>query len=139
MKTIQTIFHLASGNRSGNCQSGAQPRTRSAFMRKDLLAIGLGLVLSSFTVGSSLAAGGAVTLRGHVPTVVAQGRAQAQGRLAGDTTLNLSLGLPLRNREALANLLAQISDPKSPSYAHYLTPQQFTELFGPTEQDYQAV
>ena len=26
-----------------------------------------------------------------------------------------------------------------PNYHHYLTPEQFTERFGPTEQDYQAV
>jgi hypothetical protein len=108
-------------------------------MRKDLLAIGLGMFLSSVTVFSSSAAPGNVTLRGHVPAIVAQGRAQERGHLPGDTTVNLSLGLPLRNREALTNLLAQISDPKSPNYAHYLTPQQFTELFGPTEKDYQAV
>jgi uncharacterized repeat protein (TIGR01451 family) len=108
-------------------------------MRKDLLAIGLGMVLSSVTVFSSLAADGTVTLRNHVPNVVAQGKAKAKGHLAGDTTLNLSLGLPLRNREALTNLLAQIYDPKSPNYGHYLTTQQFTDAFGPTEEDYRGV
>jgi uncharacterized repeat protein (TIGR01451 family) len=134
-----TIFHMISGNDSGRSRFGAQPRTRSAFMRKDLLAIGLGMFLSGVTVFSSSAAPGDVTLRGHVPAVVAQGRAQARGHLPGDTTLNLSLGLPLRNREALTNLIAQVSDPKSPTYGHYLTPQQFTEFFSPTEKDYQDV
>src|SRR6185503_20071627 len=105
MKMIHTIVHMNSGNRSDRSRFGAFNRTRSAFMRKDLLAIGLGAVLSSVTVFSSLAADGTVTLRNHVPRVVAQGRAQAEGHVAGDTTLNLSLGLPLRNQGALSNLL----------------------------------
>src|SRR5579862_4697427 len=49
--------------------------------------------------------------------------------------LNLAIGLPLRNREALNQVLRQIYDPTSPDYHHYLTPEQFTEQFGPTEQD----
>ena len=60
-------------------------------------------------------------------------------RLAGSKRLPLAIGLPLRNREGLTNLLRQISDPASPLYHQYLTPEQFTERFGPTEQDYQAV
>jgi len=75
-------------------------------MRKDLLAIGLGAVLSSVTVFSSLAADGTVTLRNHVPRVVAQGKAQVRGHVAENATLNLSLGLPLRNRAALTNFTA---------------------------------
>lgn len=61
------------------------------------------------------------------------------GTLPGSQTLNLAIGLPLRNREALTNLLEQLYDPTSPSYHQYLTPTQFTEQFGPTEQDYEAV
>src|SRR5262249_24793073 len=36
-------------------------------------------------------------------------------------------------------LLQQIYNPASSNYHHYLTTQQFTEKFGPTEHDYQAV
>jgi uncharacterized repeat protein (TIGR03803 family) len=53
--------------------------------------------------------------------------------------LNLSIGLPLRNRETLTNMLQQIYDPASPNYRHYLTQEQFTEQFGPTQKDYDAV
>jgi hypothetical protein len=76
-------------------------------------------------------------LHGHVPAAAA--RAQPLGRLQNSTRLNLAIGLPLRNREALANLLKQIYDPTSPNYHRYLTSEQFTEMFGPTEQDYEAV
>ena len=36
-------------------------------------------------------------------------------------------------------LLTRLSDPDSPDYRHYLSVAEFTEQFGPTEQDYQAV
>lgn len=47
--------------------------------------------------------------------------------------------MPLRNQEALTNLLRQLYDPANPNFRHYLSPEQFTERFGPTERDYQAV
>ena len=53
--------------------------------------------------------------------------------------MKLAIGLPLRNKEGLTNLLQGIYDPASPDYHHYLTPAQFAERFGPTEQDYRAV
>ena len=60
-------------------------------------------------------------------------------RLPDSTRLHLAIGLPLRNREGLTNLLKQIYDPKSPHYHQYLTPEQFTERFGPAERDYDAL
>jgi len=53
--------------------------------------------------------------------------------------LNLAIGLPLRNREGLINLLQQLYDPASTNFHQFLTPQEFTKRFGPTEQDYTAV
>ena len=60
-------------------------------------------------------------------------------RLAGDERLDLAIGLPLRNRPALRDLLQQLYDPTSPLFRIYLSPAQFAEQFGPTEQEYQAV
>ena len=76
-------------------------------------------------------------LRGHVPAVLA--RLQPLGRLVATNRLKLAIGLPLRNPEALAQLLQQLSDPAHPNYRHYLTPEEFAAKFGPTEQDYAAV
>ncbi len=76
-------------------------------------------------------------MRGHVPAVVAG--LKPMGDLPGTNRLSLAIGLPLRNREALTNLLGQIYDPASPNYHRYLTPEQFTAQFGPTEMDYQKV
>ena len=64
---------------------------------------------------------------------------QPIGNLPAETNLNLAIGLPLRNRKALTTLLQQISDPSSPNYRHYLTPEQFTEQFGPAPEQYAAV
>jgi hypothetical protein len=76
-------------------------------------------------------------LRGQVPAVVSQ--LQPVERLASERHLNLAIGLPLRNQAGLTALLQQLNDPASPNYRQWLTPEQFTEKFGPTEADYQAV
>jgi uncharacterized repeat protein (TIGR01451 family) len=107
-------------------------------IRKSLLAVGLSLIMPVVAVFSSVAAdSGMKTLHGHVPAIVSQSR--DTGRLPATTTLNLAIGLPLRNREALTNLLQQVYDPSSPNYHHYLSPEQFTEKFGPTKEEYQEV
>src|ERR1035438_860334 len=73
----------------------------------------------------------------HVPEAVA--RLTPVGNLPDAQRLNLAIGLPLRNQPELDSLLQQISDPASPNYRHYLTPEQFTARFGPTDADYQAL
>ena len=78
-------------------------------------------------------------LRGHVPCAVREMKLQPTGRLPGAQILNLAIGLKLRNIDALERLLRELDDPSSPNYRHYLTPEQFAEQFGPSEQDYQAV
>ena len=77
--------------------------------------------------------------RVHIQMPAAAAHLQPLGPLGSSQQLDLAIGLPLRNREALANLLQQIYDPASPNYHHFLTPEQFAEQFGPTKQDYQAV
>lgn len=107
-------------------------------MRNRIFKMAAGLAVLAAAVLSSAAAPPAMkSLRGEVPAVVA--RSQAKGLLAATNNLYLAIGLPLRNPEMLTNLLQQIYDPASPIYHHYLTPEQFTEQFGPTEEDYQKV
>jgi uncharacterized repeat protein (TIGR01451 family) len=76
-------------------------------------------------------------LSGHIPAAVA--KLTPLGRENGSDRLKLAIGLPLRNQDELTNLLQQIYDPASPNYHHYLTPEEFTARFGPTEEDYQEV
>jgi subtilase family serine protease len=75
----------------------------------------------------------------HIPDLVRNGQASAVGQLETDHPLHLVISLPLRNEDALDTLLQQIYDPQSPNFHHYLTPQQFTDGFGPAQQDYDAV
>ena len=77
------------------------------------------------------------SIGGHVPP--AAKTAQPAGRLSQVQQLNLALGLPLRNRPQLDSLLERLYDPASPDFHQYLTQQQFTERFSPTEQQYQGV
>jgi len=77
------------------------------------------------------------TLPGHVPEVV--GRLRPLSDLAARTNLQLAVGLPLRNKTALTNLIEALYNPANPKFHHYLTTAQFTEQFGPTKEDYQKV
>jgi uncharacterized repeat protein (TIGR01451 family) len=107
-------------------------------MNKTFFKIGLGLLaLAGMAWPSRGAVTGMKTLTGHVPAVVSQ--LAPVGRLSATNRLHLAIGLPLRNQEALTNLLRQLYDPSSPNYQHYLTPDEFTAQFGPTPGDYQAV
>jgi hypothetical protein len=91
-----------------------------------------------FTLSSGINAnGGWKTLPGHVPAAVA--RLNPGGRLPATNDLDLAIGLPLRNPVALDKLLQELYDPASTNFHRYLTPVQFSEQFGPTEQDYQRV
>lgn len=74
---------------------------------------------------------------GHVPAAVS--RLSPISRLPETNHLRLVIGLPLRNQAALAALLSEIHDPSSTNYHQWLTPEQFTERFGPGEEDYQKV
>jgi subtilase family serine protease len=76
---------------------------------------------------------------GQVPAVVARGQVVPLGRVPGTATLRLALGLPLRDRAGLTNLLAALYNPASPEFHRYLTPAEFTARFGPTPADYAAV
>jgi uncharacterized repeat protein (TIGR01451 family) len=107
-------------------------------MRKNLFKVGLALLLSGGVIFADTAANAAlVTLSGHVPAVVSQ--LTPKGLLPDTNRLSLAIGLPLRNQGDLSNLLQQVYDPSSTNYHKYLTPDQFTARFGPTEQDYQSV
>ena len=80
-----------------------------------------------------------LTMTRHVPEAVASGKARWVGPLLPTQRLSLAISLPLRNENGLNDLLQQIYDPSSPGYRHYLSVQEFTERFGPTAADYEAV
>jgi kumamolisin len=75
----------------------------------------------------------------HVRDVVANGQAKSVGRLPATQPMRLVLVLPHRNQPALDNFLKDLYDPSSPSYRQFLTVEEFTSRFGPTQEDYDAV
>ncbi len=79
------------------------------------------------------------TLRHHVRPAVSSGQALPVAALDPSQRLNLAIMLPLRNQDELSTLLANLYDPNSASYRHFLTVAQFTEQFGPSAADYQSV
>ena len=94
------------------------------------------LLLSLIVLGASLAQAH-VTLPGHVPAAARS--LLPIGSLPQQNKMNLAFGLPIRDQAGLTAFLQELADPNSPNYRQYLTPQQFVERFGPTEQDYQNV
>jgi subtilase family serine protease len=77
------------------------------------------------------------TLAGHIPPTVSQ--LVPAGNLPATNELRLAIGLPLRNPDALTNLIARMYDPADSNYRRFLTPQEFTERFGPTIAQYDRV
>ena len=75
----------------------------------------------------------------HVRPTTQEGTARSLGSLSATQTLRLVITLPLRNQDQLDQLLENLYDPGSPSYRQFLTVDQFTEQFGPTQQEYDAV
>ncbi|MGB7266393.1 MAG: S53 family peptidase, partial [Terracidiphilus sp.] len=61
------------------------------------------------------------------------------GQLSAAQSMNLVITLPLRNQDQLDQFLKDAYDPSSPSYRQFLTLEQFTARFGPTQQEYDAV
>ena len=70
---------------------------------------------------------------------VRNGQAQQNGRLASSEILKLDLVLPLRDEAGLDSFLSAVNNPASRLYRQFVTPQEFTARFGPTQADYDAV
>ena len=76
-------------------------------------------------------------VKDHAPSITRH--LSSVGRLDSRIRLDLAIGLPLRNRERLTNMLEELYTPGSANFRHYLTPDQFASSFGPSQEDYQKV
>jgi subtilase family serine protease len=75
----------------------------------------------------------------HMREEVRLGAAQPMSRMTQQQTMNLDLVLPLSNSAGLESFLADIYNPASPNFHHFLTPQEFSAKFGPTQAQYEEV
>ena len=75
----------------------------------------------------------------HVRDEVAGGQARLLGRLPADQTLQFDMVLPLRDRAGLQSFIREQYDPTSPFYHLFLTPQEVTQRFGPSQADWDSL
>jgi len=75
----------------------------------------------------------------HVREAVLSGLATPIGHLPANQAMSLDIVLPLRDPADLESFLGDIYNPNSGNYHHYVTVSEFTEKFGPSQADYDAV
>jgi subtilase family serine protease len=85
------------------------------------------------------AAQGQTLMTRHTREAVTSGQARFVNRMPAAQSLRLDILLPLGNPAALENFLAEVYNPNSPAYRHFVTPQEFTARFGPSAADYEEV
>ena len=105
--------------------------------RISLILLAIGALISIVAMNTQAQAQSLMTR--HVREAVLDGQALSVGRLPATQTMQLNIVLPLRNQAELDNFLRELSDPSSGMYRRFLTVPEFTERFGPTQADYDAV
>ncbi len=88
------------------------------------------------TSATSVALCALATLSLSLPSdALVPSKAKDLGVADQDSIAHFNVYLPLTHTDALATLLAEQTDPGSPNYHHWLTPQQFKERFGAKSAD----
>lgn len=75
----------------------------------------------------------------HIRDVQTNGQAAAVGRLPASQVMQIDLVMPVPDRAAVQRFLADVYNPNSPNYRHFLTPAQFQQRFGVSATDHQAL
>jgi uncharacterized repeat protein (TIGR01451 family) len=112
-------------------------RTSRSFRIRPAIFRGLVAAIFLSFVATTLCRAADRTLFGHVPPPVRN--LTPMDRLDPTKHLGLAISLPLRNTNALTNLIRELYDPASTNYHQYLTTEEFTEQFGPVASDYQRL
>jgi subtilase family serine protease len=107
------------------------------FRRLGIITIAI-LAILSLANNLSQAQSQSVLTR-HVRQVILDGEAQYVSRLAATQSIHFDVVLPLRDRGGLENFLEELRDPASPLFHQFLTPQEFTARFGPSQEDWNAL
>ena len=75
----------------------------------------------------------------HVREAVVNGQAPLVGLLPATQSLLFDIALPLRDRPGLQGFIREQYDPASPHFHQFLTPQEVTARFGPSQADWDAL
>jgi subtilase family serine protease len=98
-----------------------------------LLIVGAGIAVK----GGVAQADTPVAVDNHVDPAISQ--SQLVQTAPESQPLDISVGLQIRHKDEFDNLLGAMYDPASPTYQQYLTPDQFTQEFAPTDDQVQQV
>jgi kumamolisin len=97
----------------------------------------LGAAISAVLAAANAQAGALMTR--HMREEVRIGAAQPMARMEARQVMNLNIVLPLGDPAGLDSFLADVYNPASPNFHHFLTVAEFTQKFGPTQEDYDSV
>jgi kumamolisin len=75
----------------------------------------------------------------HMRDEVRTGAAQPLSSLSQNQTMSLDIVLALRDQAGLNSFLQDVYNPSSANFHHFLSVQEFTARFGPTQEQYDAV
>jgi kumamolisin len=75
----------------------------------------------------------------HVREVVLNRQAPSIGRLPATQSIKFDIVLPMRDPAGFESFLQELYNPSSPFYHQFLTPQDFTARFGPSQENYNAL
>ncbi|MFF4384055.1 protease pro-enzyme activation domain-containing protein [Kitasatospora sp. NPDC001547] len=95
----------------------------------------LPLTAVSLGVSTAQAATPNASPRVALPNTVnpAVAHSEKKGDVPAAQQISVSVSLKLRDTDALDRFLTAVTTPGTPEYGHYLTPEQFTARFGPTQ------
>jgi xanthomonalisin len=140
---IQTALHLATyapfvpGTASwySQCLGGSQYTSDGHFgvyVRGNLV-----FGSSGIAAPSCRAPHGSQQLDGHVTPAIAN--APIVGPVPPSTPIHLAIALPTQDPQGLAATIAQIYDPTSPQFHHFLTQDDFVTQFSASSSDYTSL
>jgi kumamolisin len=89
------------------------------------------MLLVAATTATALAHDRGILPTQHVREEARNGK--PVGTLPQDKVLHFDMMLPLGSPEKLDQFLAEVYDPASASYRHFVTPEEFTARFGPSQ------
>ena len=108
-------------------------------MNRRLIVFLLALVAIVSSVNVVCQAQARPLLTSHVREATLNGQALLVGRLPVTQSMHVDIVLALSHPAELKSFVQEVSDPSSPSYRHFVTVPEFTERFGPSQQDFDAV
>lgn len=103
--------------------------------RRLVVLAALGVIAAFYFYSTSTRAGAPLA----TSRIAAIERAAYAGRLAGETPMDITVSLKLRNQGELERLLEDLQDPTSPVYHQYLSMGGFVSRYSPLAEDYSAV